>query len=405
MKSLLKGVLLAVFCSLVFPVVAQERVSASLVADAQSGYMFIKDNTQAQIPPASLTKLMTLYLTFGAIENGFLKWEDKLPVSDYAATQPRTNLNLYAGQTLTVRQAVDALIVHSANDAAVVLAEALAKDEVKFADMMTQMAKQLHMNQTVFKNASGLHAYGQKTTAKDMAVLTLALIQHYPQYYHLFSQKTFVLNGHTYTTHNRILNEYPGAEGMKTGYVSAGGYNLISTAQQNGTRLLGIVMGQEDGFSRDTMMKNLLDQGFERVKIQKQAVARGELSPAMDPLHRHFMLPRTDMTPFSLDMRDNIKIALEVAQIQKTPVFNTLIQDMASAWAIQVGAFRSPDNAIQMAKKALHLLQTPDLKIATNHKESLYQAQLTGFADKGGALQACHYLKQKDCPCFLVSKS
>lgn len=403
MKSLIKGVLwIGCFCA-VFPVMAQGYVSSSLIADTQSGYMFYKDNTQAQIPPASLTKLMTLYLTFGAIEKGILKWSDELPVSDYAAIQPKTNLNLYAGQTLTVRQAVNALIVHSANDAAVVLAEALATDEKKFAQMMTQMAKQLNMHQTEFKNASGLHVDGQKTTAKDMAVLSLALIQHYPQHYHLFSQKTFELNGRTYTSHNRILNEYPGVEGMKTGYVSAGGYNLITTAQQDGRRLVGIVMGQKDTYTRDNMMKNLLDKGFKQVELQKKAVASGELSPAMDPLHRRFMLPKTDISTFSHHMEQNVRLALKNAHQKQPPHFNTIVQNGALGWAIQVGAFRSKQNAQQMANRAFDLLKTPSLKIATHLNESLFKAQLTGFSDKGGAIQACHYLNQQNCPCILVS--
>jgi D-alanyl-D-alanine carboxypeptidase len=405
MKSLIKGVLCAGFLLFAFPVMAQGRISASLIADAQSGYMFYKDNIDAQIPPASLTKLMTLYLTFGAVEKGLLKWDDKLPVSENAATQPRTNLNLYAGQTLTVRQAVDAIIVHSANDAAVVLAEALATDEEKFADMMTRMAEQLNMKQTTFKNASGLHRVGQKTTAKDMAVLTLALIQHYPQHYSLFSQKTFDLNGRTYTSHNRILNEYPGAEGMKTGYVSAGGYNLIATANQDGTRLVGVVMGQDDGFSRDTMMKGLLDKGFERVGLQKQAVANGQLSPAMDPLHRHFMLPKADITPFSFEMERSIRQALNTTIQKHAPHFNTIAKNDTLGWAIQVGAFRSKQNALQMAERAFDLLKTPNLKVMADLKESLFKAQLRGFADRGGAVQACHFLNQQNCPCILVSNS
>jgi D-alanyl-D-alanine carboxypeptidase len=312
---------------------------------------------------------------------------------------------LYAGQTLTVRQAVDAVIVHSANDAAVVLAEALATDEEKFADMMTRMAEQLNMKQTTFKNASGLHRVGQKTTAKDMAVLTLALIQHYPQHYSLFSQKTFDLNGRTYTSHNRILNEYPGAEGMKTGYVSAGGYNLIATANQDGTRLVGVVMGQDDGFSRDTIMKGLLDKGFERVGLQKQAVANGQLSPAMDPLHRHFMLPKADITPFSFEMERSIRQALNTTIQKHSSHFNTIAKNDTLGWAIQVGAFRSKQNALQMAERAFDLLKTPNLKVMADLKESLFKAQLRGFADRGGAVQACHFLNQQNCPCILVSNS
>lgn len=401
---LLKGLFfLWIFCAL--PVWAQDRVSGSLIAETQSGYLFFKDNVKAQMAPASLTKLMTLYLTFSALEKGWLKWEDKLPVSEHAALQPRTNLGLYAGQTLTVRQAVEATIIHSANDAAVVLAEALARDEKAFAKMMTQTARQLKMNHTNFKNASGLHEEGQETTPHDMAILALALIHHYPQYYSLFSQKEFDFNGHTYTSHNKLLNDYQGVEGMKTGYVAAVGYNMISTAQKDGTRLVGIVMGAKNKQDRDQRMKNLLDKGFQKVAIQKRAVSSGELAPAMDPLHRHLMLRKVDLAPFATEMQIYSKKAVQLARVTTPPVFNTIAPNSLQRWTIQVGAFKSMAQAVHIAQSALSTLKAPDIKIATQTQASLHKAQLTGFSDKGRAEQACHFLNQKDFPCFLVSKS
>lgn len=391
------------FCAI--PVLAQDRVSGALIADTQSGYLFFKDNVQAKMAPASLTKLMTLYITFSALEKGWLKWDDPLYVSEHAALQPRTNLGLYAGQRLTVRQAVDAVIVHSANDAAVVLSEALAQDENAFAQMMTQIARQLKMNQTYFKNASGLHEEGQETTPHDMAILALALIHHYPQYYPLFSQKSFDFNGRTYTSHNKLLNDQD-VEGMKTGYVAASGYNIISTAQKDGTRLLGIVMGADNKQDRDQRMRNLLDKGFQKVAIQKQAVYSGELSPALDPLHRRLMLKKTDLTPYAFDMQRSAKRAIRLAQNTSLPVFDPIAsQPNSSAWTIQVGAFRTIGQAVQIAQNALNLLQAPNLKITTSPRASLHRAQLTGFSDKGRAEQACHFLNQKEMPCFLVSKS
>ncbi len=402
--ALLKGILLLCFFC-VFPAWAQEKVCASLIADAQSGYLFFKDNVQAEIAPASLTKLMTLYITFSALENGWLKWDDKLPVSSYAASQPRTNLGLYAGQTLTVRQAVESMIVHSANDAAVVLAEALSKDEISFAILMTRTARQLKMNHTFFKNASGLHDENQKTTPHDMAILALALIHHFPQYYPLFAQKSCELNGKTYTSHNRLLHDYPGIEGMKTGYVAASGYNIISTAQQDGTRLIGIVMGAESKQDRDQKIKNLLNKGFKKVTIQKQAVNSGQLNPALDPLHRHLMLKKADMTPFAFDIKKNTQNAIKLAQLTYLPPLQTIQSHPTLPWTIQVGAFKSVARAIQSAQNALDLLKAPDIRITTPSLSSIHRAQLTGFSDKNGAEQACLYLNQRDVPCFLVTKS
>lgn len=399
---------LFLFCFLCsFPAWSNERISASLIADTQSGYLFFKDNSQTQMAPASLTKLMTLYITFSALEKGWLKWDDLLPISEYAAAQPRTNLNLQAGQTITVRQAVEGMIVHSANDAAVVLAEALSQDEDKFAQIMTQTARQLKMMHTDFKNASGLHKEGQQTTAHDMAILALALIHHFPQYYPLFSKTSFELNGHTYTTHNRLLNDYQGTEGMKTGYVAAVGYNMISTVQKEGRRLVGVVMGANTGSERDKKMKYLLDKGFQRVEVQKQAVAKGELSPALDPLHRHFMLKKVDMTPYGFEMKRNMAQAIKLAQHPRPILFNHPPSDDSklSTWVVQVGAFKTMNQAVQMSQKALALLETTKIKAEPIEKDSVFRAQLTGFSDKSDASQACHFLNKKDCPCFLVLKS
>lgn len=405
MQNLFKKGLILLFLFFACPTWGQGDFSATLIADAQSGYLFLKENTKVEMPPASLTKLMTLYLTFSALEKGWLKWEDELPVSEYAASQPRTHLGLFPGQKLTVRQAVEGMIVHSANDAAVVLAEALGKDEARFSQIMTQTAQQLNMFQTEFKNASGLHVEGQKTTAHDMALLALALIHHFPQYYPLFSKTSFDYNGRSYTTHNRLLSDYPGTEGMKTGYVSAVGYNMISTVQQNGSRLVGIILGADSGFSRDQKMQQLLDRGFQFVQRQKKAVEDGLLSPAMDPLHQRILLRKTDLAIYAPDVPQNIKMSMKRIIVPQISPSNETRFLGGSDWAIQVGAFRSMNQAVKMSQRAFNLLEMNKLKIVSEPAHSLYRAQLVGFSDKKDAIQACNRLNQKDCPCIIVMKS
>lgn len=378
------------------PLWAQGNVSMVL-ADTDSGYIFARENEYKPLPPASLTKLMTLYLTFASLEKGWLKWDDQLTVSPHAAAQPASNLDLYPGQKMTVREAVSALIVKSANDVAVVLAETLAGDEEHFAQIMNQMAESLNMKQTLFMNASGLHAEGQQTTAHDMAIMGLALIKHFPQYYPLFSQQSFEFNGQTYQGHNHVLQEYEGAEGMKTGYVAAVGYNLIATAKKDKTRLLGVVMGYDTIFERDENMKALLDVGFQRVGIQQQAVASGRVNPAFDPLHRRFILPKNDIALVAPKIPYQIKRAL-------TQKIQYVQPQYAPLWTIQVGAFSSAEKAQHMALRAFYLLNQQPVKIQTPETNSLYRAQLAGFSNRSEAVRACEKLNQNNCPCFLVQK-
>lgn len=388
---------------------AQAQPSSALVAEAESGYLLIKENPTEELPPASLTKVMTLYLTFGALEKGWLKWEDRLPVSVHAASQPRTNLNLQTGQTISVKEAVLSLIVHSANDSAVVLAEALAPKESDFAYLMTQTASMLNMPHTVFKNASGLHEEGQKTTAQDMAILTLAIIRHFPQYYPLFSTTSFDFNGQTYKSHNRILNEYEGAEGLKTGYVSAVGYNIISTAKKDNVRLVGVVLGKETSKARDKLMRKLLDRAFKKAAIQKEAVANGRVNPSFDPLHRRAFLQKVNLDLFSAGMKQQISQAKSAASIleKKNSIMKIQmrLQNQTFAedgWSVQVGAFQSKEKAQETAARALVLLGQDSIHAVTDQKEELYKAKLTGFSEKRLALKACQFLKSQSCPCFLI---
>ena len=284
----IKSILLA--SVLLLPLASQADVS-TLVADTKSGLILASKNATQPQYPASLTKVMTLYMTFSAIERGILKMEDRLPVSLKASKQPRSKLYVRPGQTISVKDAIMALIIKSANDVAVVLAESLAPSEEEFARMMTKTARNLGLKSTTFKNASGLHNPDQVTTAQDMAILTMAMIHHFPQYYKLFSKKSFTYNGRVYRSHNHVQKKYAGAEGLKTGYISAVGYNIISTAKRNDNRLVSVVIGGDTVAQRDRQAIRLLDNGFSKINKHKTKNSSDNL------LSKKALLKKPDLMP------------------------------------------------------------------------------------------------------------
>lgn len=235
---------------------------AAYVINADTGEVLHSVNATASRYPASLTKMMTLYLTFDSLKKGKLKLNQRLPVSLHAASQPQTNIALGPDDTLRVEDAIEALVVRSANDAAVVLAEAQGGTEEGFARLMTAKAQALGMNNTVFRNASGLPNSEQHSCARDLAILGVALRRHFPEYYPYFDTREFTFQGRTYTTHNRVMLRYPGADGIKTGFINASGFNLVTSAKKDGYRIVGVVMGGSSAQARDNEMISLLDSGF-----------------------------------------------------------------------------------------------------------------------------------------------
>lgn len=381
---------------------------SSLVADVNSGYVWSKENATTPLPPASLTKVMTLYLTFSALEKGWLTMDSPLPISEFAASQEPSNLSLIPGDTITVREAILALIVKSANDAAVVLAESMAPTEQIFAQMMTQAAAQLDMNRTIFKNASGLHHPEQFTTAQDMAILTLALIKNFPQYYPLFATQSFTYHDREYHTHNHVLMDYQGAEGLKTGYIAAVGYNIISTAMQQNRRIVGIVMGEQTALDRDNYVKALLDLGFQKAQRQQQAVRQKLIAPAFDPLHRKNAPHRLNMDVFAPIMAQQTKKTLALGKNwASTPMFAKTQQSslrplQQDDWAIQIGAFSTQERALSVANTALSLLKHPNCSIQTQRKgNNIFRSRLVGFKTRQMAENACSTLQSNNYPCFV----
>ena len=246
---------------------AQAAKYASIVVDAETGEVLHARHANTRRYPASLVKMMTLYMTFDALERGKLKMNQGLRVSRRAAGMPASKLGLRRGQAIRVKEAILALVTKSANDAAVVLAEAIGKTESQFARMMTKKARQLGMKRTTFRNASGLPNRRQRSTARDMATLARALMNDFPQYYKFFKTKTFKYRGRVYRNHNRLLKTYAGADGIKTGYIRAAGYNLVASSVRDGRRVIAVVFGGKSARSRNRHTAKLLDKGFKQLRM------------------------------------------------------------------------------------------------------------------------------------------
>lgn len=244
---------------------------ASLVMDADSGQILSQRYADKSLHPASLTKMMTLLLTFEALDRGEIRKNSRVRISRYAASKPPSKLGLPVGSTIKVEDAIRALATKSANDIAVALAEKLGGSESRFATKMTARARSIGMNKTRFKNASGLHNKYQITTARDMAKLAQYILQRYPHHYKYFSTRKFSYKGKTYRNHNRLLDSYRGMDGFKTGYINASGFNLVASAHRNGRRLIGVVFGGRSGKTRNAHMASILDKGFKKARGTRTA--------------------------------------------------------------------------------------------------------------------------------------
>jgi D-alanyl-D-alanine carboxypeptidase (penicillin-binding protein 5/6) len=235
---------------------------AAIVVDAKSGEVLYAQQADSPRYPASITKVMTLYLTFQALAQGKLSLNDMITVSPRAAAQAPTKLGLRAGQTISVADAMSAVAVKSANDMAVALAEKIGGNENRFAAMMTLKAQELGMNNSHFVNASGLPDSRQLTTARDIAILSRAVMRDFPQDYALFGKKEFVWHGRAINNHNGLLGKMPGVDGIKTGFTNASGYNLAASAVRDNRRLIAVVMGGNSVAARDSHVADLLETGF-----------------------------------------------------------------------------------------------------------------------------------------------
>jgi D-alanyl-D-alanine carboxypeptidase len=388
--------------------------AAAIIVDADTGVVLYESNSRAKAYPASLTKMMTLYLLFEAIEAKQLKLDSYLTVSAHAAAQPATDLGLKTGQRISVETAILALVVHSANDVAVAVAEALGGTEAGFAALMTKKARELGMKSTVFRNASGLPDAKQVTTARDMAILARALIARFPGHYPYFAADSFSHRGRVYTSHNRVLRNYAGADGLKTGYTRASGYNLATSATRDGRRLVAVVLGGRSARARDLQMMDLLDRGFVLAsKSSKLQVADASLpkTPSAKATAKGSTVADLPI-PSTKPLLGVVQIASTESALGPSAEITTEALTPISAknrWGVQVGAFNTYkpalDAAHRAAKRAAKLLAGAQIVVdeATKGKTKLYRARLIGLS-KQNAKSACKQLKAKaiDCLVFQV---
>jgi D-alanyl-D-alanine carboxypeptidase len=249
---------------------------SSIIVDANSGATLSANNPDASRHPASLTKIMTLYLLFERLDAGKMKLDTEMPVSARAAEQAPTKLGLQPGQSIRVEDAIKGLVTRSANDAAVVIAEAIAGNEDNFAELMTRKARSLGMSKTIYRNASGLPDDDQVTTARDQSTLGRAIQDRFPRYYRYFSTVSFTFRGHSISNHNHLLGTVEGVDGIKTGYTRASGFNLVTSMRRGNRHLVGVVMGGRSGGSRDAIMRNLLAENLEKATTKRTVAAIAE---------------------------------------------------------------------------------------------------------------------------------
>jgi D-alanyl-D-alanine carboxypeptidase len=372
---------------------------AALVVDGATGRVLYERNADVRRFPASLTKMMTLYLAFEALKDGRLALESKLAVSAHAAAQPPVKLGLAKGQTIRLKDAILAMVTRSANDVAAVVGEALGGTEAKFAKLMTEKARILGMRDTVFRNASGLPDEAQITTARDMVRLALALRRDFPEYYKVFATRGFTYKGVHYNNHNHLLETYRGVDGLKTGFTRAAGWNLAASARREGSRVVAVILGGESRAWRDRKMAELLDLGFERVTRQALDVPL----PTGKPSRLAGLAPGAgteEPATAEGDTEEPILLSAAAAD-QDSPIV------VPSAWGIQVGAFASPESANRTLMFVESLLP-PEFASAIavvievgTYSTPLYRARFVGVS-KEAAGRACAILSGRAQPCAVV---
>jgi D-alanyl-D-alanine carboxypeptidase len=389
------------------------RENASIVIDADTGRVLSEMSADAITYPASLTKMMTLYLTFEALNAGMLRLDQYLPVSAEAASKSPTKLHLAPGDSVKVQDLILGVVTKSANDAAAVLAEGMGGSEAGFADRMTQKARQLGMTSTVYRNASGLPDPEQRTTARDVAQLALALYHDFPREYRYFSTRQFYFRGRVFANHNHLLEWYEGADGIKTGYIGASGFNLAASALRNGHRLIGVVMGGATAGSRDREMASLLDQGFADVGAGATLVARRETptAPAAQALTEAEQpaatRPREKIGQLTNAARKIAAHLSPVAKAEAAPAAHQLhAGSETDRWAIQLGSFRVESAAEQAARSAAGVTAARGKPVqivqpSKSGKDHLYRTRLLNFTPQE-AQSACAALRKKKIECSVL---
>jgi D-alanyl-D-alanine carboxypeptidase len=377
----------------------------SIVIEAESGVVLSESNADSLHYPASLTKMMTLYLLFEALDKGRIRLDTQLPVSAYAAGQSPTKLGLEPGDRISVQDVILGLVTRSANDAAVIAAEWLAGNESLFAEKMTAKARALGMSRTVFHNASGLPDPDQVTTARDLAKLARALYRDFPGRYAFFATREFVFRGEVITNHNHLMDQFAGMDGIKTGYIRTSGFNLAASAVRNNERLIGVVMGGQSAHARDNQMAQLLNAGF----AATNADALTAVAQASTPPQTAFAGAQ-DSQSFTARAKRALRnlSPVSAAEASTTTKAARANESESGRWAIQVGAFAQQSAAQKAAANALAALPSAKGKIAAvtppniSEKDRFYRARIQNFSERD-AEKACQVLHKKHRDCAVVA--
>lgn len=400
--ALAKSAIIAIAIGIIAASPEVQAKYASIIIDADTGEVLHEVNADSLNYPASLTKMMTLYLVFEAIDNGQLTLDQRLPVSLHAASRAPTKLGLQPGESVAVRDIILGLVTKSANDAAAVAAEGLAGSESAFAERMTQKARRLGMKNTFFHNASGLPDPMQKTTARDLATLARALYRDFPDHYHYFATREFVYHGAVHANHNHLMNSFQGMDGIKTGYINASGFNLAASAKRDNRRLIGVVMGGESARTRDAHMAQLLNQAFASKRSEMMVASAEEPAVSED----------APVAPAKKGMAARAVAALSpVGRAEAAPLANsnTLRKERTSRlqhWSVQLGAFThhaAAEKAVAAVAKLPAAKGKPVqiLDPAKTDTERLYRARLVNFT-KPEANAVCKALHKRHMNCSVV---
>lgn len=433
---------------------------AAIVMDARTGKVLHAENADSRRYPASLTKMMTLYLVFEALSKGKIKKSTPVVFSAQAATQPPTKIGVKAGQSITVEQAIYALVTRSANDASVALAELLGGSEQNFARMMTAKAQALGMKSTVFRNPHGLPNTGQFTTARDMARLGIALREHHAKYYGYFSTRSFRFRGKNIANHNRLLGRLAGVDGIKTGYTRASGFNLVSSVTDGNRRLVAVVLGGTSGRARDNRMAQLIsanmkktttrgggalvaradggdtfgeivsrvlpkrnapipakkpDMAVEVAESEEEVAALEEQvaaleQPAPRRSKRVAAAPPADI-PFEIKETVEVREQAYVQPAAKPRALDPIsTASLPAGWTVQVGSSPSEAEARSALEKAAsrgeRILASASPFTVPFEKDGVtyHRARFGGFASQNAAVKACNQLKRQKVACYAVQQ-
>ena len=388
-----------------------------MVYDVNTGKTLFSRHADAPRYPASLTKIMTLYIVFQELKAGRLKLDSRLKVSQYAAARPPSKLGLRPGSTISVKSAILSLVTKSANDVAAVVAENISGSEAKFAERMTRTARRLGMKSTTFRNPHGLPNSKQRTTARDMIRLGVAVQQHFPSYYRYFNTRSFKYGSRAYGNHNKLLGRVKGVDGIKTGYTRASGFNLVSNVKTGGRHIVAVVMGGRTGKTRDAHMQQLIARHLPKASRSGKAPLIASLPPEAIPVPiakpggviAVASLASGQTAPTNLAFAPQPTVTRSFAPSSTSA--RALAEDPGSrpaGWLIQIGAMPSKDMAVALIgiarQKASSTLEgtKPFTETVEKGGLTLHRARFAGFDNKASARRACTILKNKNFACLAL---